>query len=144
MATGDLKGFDLDHGGFASAGRPVAGPGFAETVRIRVLAPLGARRANHELQALGDTAHEHPERGASVAGGYRGHGEAGAGGLRATAAGLDRVMQELLAAIAGEPGALRPPTCNGKVEATLSTCFDAACLVGPLRVIPAGFPTAEE
>jgi CubicO group peptidase (beta-lactamase class C family) len=84
------------------------GQGFAEAVRTRVLEPIGVERATFAVEPAGDIAYGHRGDGSPLAGGYRRHPESAAAGLWATAADLARIMQGLLASVAGAPGALLP------------------------------------
>jgi CubicO group peptidase (beta-lactamase class C family) len=86
----------------------VTGRSFAEVARTQVLEPLGAGRASFALEPAGDIAHGHRDDGSPLAGGYRRHPESAAAGLWATAADLARIMQGLMASVAGAPGALLP------------------------------------
>lgn len=86
----------------------VTGRSFAEVVRTRVLGPLGAEGATFALEPARDIAHGYFEDGRLVPGGYRRHPESAAAGLWATAADLTRIMQGLLASVAGARGGLLP------------------------------------
>lgn len=98
----------------------VSGRSFADYVRAAVLEPLGAGEATFDLAPARDVAFAHREDGSVVEGGFHRYPESAAAGLWCRAEHLARIMQGVVAAYRGEPGAILPQELARRMVAPVS------------------------